>query len=263
MKRNHSFRVVAPLMGLAAAALAWQAWTPAAAAREARDPLALARESDAGGARIGEVVVRDDVALRIRFPAGGYSAPERAERVAKRLNQLSRDGHLKPDDLRAGTVRGQAAVLAGQELIITADDEHARANGTTPAHLAEMWRDNLAVAMGGTPLAKGVRGKSAPADTRMAARDDDRVAGTRAVEEEVRTKIVPILTFGSGGRIGVAQVAGPVSRIDDVKAVVQIATDYKDAARIRVMVPISTENVISNLKRVPQVSVTGEAGLRF
>jgi hypothetical protein len=263
MNRTYSYRVAAPMMGLVAAVLAWQAWTPAAAARETRQALAVAREADSAGSRIGEVVVRDDVALRIRFPAGGYSAPERAERVAKRLNELSHDGHLKPEDLRAGTVGGQAAVLAGQELIITADAEHARANGTTPAHLAAMWRDNLAVAMGGTPLAKNLKGKTAPADTRMAARDSDRVAGTRAIEEEVRTKIVPILTFGSGGRIGVAQVAGPVSRIDDVKAVVQLATDYKDAARIRVMVPISTENVISNLKRVPQVSVTGEAGLRF
>lgn len=263
MNRKYSYRIGAPLMGLAAAALAWQAWTPAAAAREAQGSLAMAREAGAGEARIGEVVVREDVALRIRFPAGGYSAPERAESVAKRLNELNRDGRLKPEDLRAGIVRGQAAVMAGQDLIITADDAHARANGTTPAHLAEMWRDNLAVAMGGTPLARNLKGKTVPADARMAAQDAERTAGTRAVEEDVRTKIVPILTFGSGGRVGVAQVSGPVSRVDDVKAVVQIATDYKDAARIRVMVPISTENVVSNLKRVPQVSVTGEAGLRF
>ena len=154
---------------------------------------------------------------------------------------------LRVDTIRENTRRGL---------------EHARANGTTPQRLAAMWRDNLAVAMGGKPLARGLQGKGSPAVQRVSP-GDDRYAGTRVVQEATKTKIVPILTIGSGGRVGVAQVAGPVSRVDEVKAVVQLETDYKDSARIRVLVPIASENVVSNIRRVPQVSITGEAGLRF
>jgi len=250
---------MAPLAGLAAAAFAWQAWTAPASAWQNRAMVATSRATQVSGGNVGEVVVNNDVALRIRYPAGGYSASERADKVASRLNELSRDGRLRPADLRTGVVNGQAAVLAGDELIITADAQHARANATTPQRLAHNWRNNLAVALGGTPVALGAAGGAAAGRVG----GDDRVLGAQAVQEELRNKIVPILTIGSGGRVGVAQVTGPVSRVDEVKAVAQIETDYKDAARIRVLVPIASENIVSNLRRVPQVSVTGEAGLRF
>jgi hypothetical protein len=218
-----------------------------------REMIAASRATEARGNRVGEVLVDQKVAIRMRFDAGGYSVAERADRVASRLNELHREGRLRPENLRAGTVNGQAAVLAGEELVITADWDHARANGTTPHRLANQWRNNLAVALGGTPVALGAAGS----------RGDDRLAGVRAVQEDVRTKLVPILTIGSGGRVGVAQVAGPVARVDEVKAVAQLETDYQDAARIRILVPIASENIVSNLRRVPQVSVTGEAGIRF
>lgn len=82
-------------------------------------------------------------------------------------------------------------------------------------------------------------------------------------EEEIRSKIVPILTVGSSLRAGIAQVSGPVSRVDDVKAVARLDTDYKDVVRIAILVPISTQNVISNIKRVPQVSVTAVGDLKL
>jgi biotin synthase-related radical SAM superfamily protein len=82
-------------------------------------------------------------------------------------------------------------------------------------------------------------------------------------EEETRTKIVPILTVGSSLRAGVAQVSGPKSRVDDVKVVARLDTDYKDVVRIAVLVPVSTENVVSNIKRVPQVSVTAIGDLKL
>jgi hypothetical protein len=82
-------------------------------------------------------------------------------------------------------------------------------------------------------------------------------------QEDTRSKIVPILTVGSSLRAGVAQVSGPVSRVDDVKAVARLDTDYKDVVRIAVLVPVSTENVISNIQRVPQVSVTAVGDLKL
>lgn len=263
MKRRMCTRTVAPIAGLVAAVFAWQAWTPAAVALQEREMVAASNVREVGGRRVGEVVVNDDVALRIRFAAGGYSAPERADRVASRLNELRRDGRLRPEDLRSDTMNGQAVVKAGDELIITADWEHARANGTTPHRLAHQWRNNLAVAMGGTPVALGVRDGTRGRMARQPSRTSDRTAGAQAVQEEIRTKIVPILTLGSGGSIGVAQVSGPVSRVNDVKAVAQLSTDYKDAARLRIMVPVASENVVSNIRRVPQVSVTAVGALRF
>jgi hypothetical protein len=263
MEKRFCFRMVACVAALAAVPFAWSIFSPASAASQEGARVAMSKAVETSGSRLGEVVVRDKVALRIRFPAGGYSAPERADRVASRLNELSQAGRLRPEELRTGTVNGQAAVLAGDELVITADQEHARANRTTPGRLAHAWRNNLAVALGGTPIAMNARGAAGVRPVSNAAEREERLAEARAYHEEVKTKLVPILTIGSGGRIGVAQVSGPVSRVDDVKAVAQLETDFKDAARIRVLVPISTENIVSNIKRVPQVSVTGEAGLRF
>jgi hypothetical protein len=242
-------------VGALTALLAWQAWTSPAQALQDRE---FATSRAVGGGTTGEVVVKDDVALRIRYGAGVYTATERADKVAGRLNELHRAGRLKADELKTGTVSGMPAVLAGDELIITADSAHARANGTTPHRLAHQWRNNLAVAMGGKAVAY-----MPPGAKPVAAVGQDRVAGVQAVEEETRTKIVPILSVGSGGSIGIAQVSGTASRVSTVKAVAQIATDYKDAARIRIMVPISTEKIISNIERVPQVSVTGVGALRL
>jgi hypothetical protein len=138
------YRLMAPLMGLATAALIWQAGLPAAMAWQERETIAASRETSAQGNRVGEVLVDNKVAIRMRFDAGGYSAPERADKVASRLNELRREGRLRPENLRTGTMNGQAAVLAGNELVITADWDHARANGTTPHRLAHQWRNNRA-----------------------------------------------------------------------------------------------------------------------
>jgi hypothetical protein len=68
-------------------------------------------------------------------------------------------------------------------------------------------------------------------------------------------KIVPIITFGSSLNVGVAQVAGAEKDVDRCKAVAQLETDYKDAARIKILVPVQSENVVQHIDRVPGVSV--------
>ncbi len=60
-----------------------------------------------------------------------------------------------------------------------------------------------------------------------------------------------------------AQVTGPEEQVNEVRAVAQLATDYRDKARIRMLVPIHTEHLVDNLKRVPQVAVTGIGDIRF
>jgi hypothetical protein len=224
------------------------AWQPAALrAQDRRNVRATARQMGYGTNAVGEVLVNNRVAFRIREPAGGLSPYQRAQAVARRLNELAAEGQLQAEELAIRQVSGTTGIYADGELIITADRRHAFANRTTPLRLARTWRDNLSEAMIG----------------RVAAyrQGDYRVA--QWVETELDTKLVPIVTVGSAGSIGVAQVSGPENRVREVRAVAQLATDYQDTARIRILVPIRTENVVENLSRVPQVAVTGIGGIRF
>lgn len=105
--------------------------------------------------------------------------------------------------------------------------------------------------------ALGVSQHSAQAgsrDNRKAAQVDD-------LYPELKKKLVPILTFGSSLNIGVAQVQGEERDVDRCKAVAQLETDYKDAARIKILVPVQSENVIKNIDRVPGVSVSAIADI--
>ncbi|MBI3912200.1 MAG: hypothetical protein HY320_14880 [Armatimonadetes bacterium] len=80
---------------------------------------------------------------------------------------------------------------------------------------------------------------------------------------DVDKKIVPILTFGSNLNVGAAQVSGPADKVRDVKAVAQLETDYKDWARIKILVPVHSEDVVRRIERVPGVSITAIADVRL
>jgi hypothetical protein len=207
-----------------------------------------AREANTGRHPAGEVLVNGQVALRIRGAAGGLTPVQRADRVARRLDELASSKKLRAEELQIRTVPSGAALYAGNELIVTADRAQAAANGIAPTRLADTWRDNLSTALTG----------------RVVAYRQDEVRGAALESDpELKNKLVPILTVGSSGSIGVAQVTGPEEYVRQVKAVAQLATDYKDRARIRMLVPIHTENIVENLKRVPQVAVTGIGDIRF
>lgn len=85
-------------------------------------------------------------------------------------------------------------------------------------------------------------------------RNDD--FGDRFRDPDLDTKLVPIITVGSSINVGIAQVAGEERDVDRVRAVAQIETDYKNRARIKILVPVQSENVVRNIDRVPGVSVT-------
>ena len=76
---------------------------------------------------------------------------------------------------------------------------------------------------------------------------------------ELKKKIVPIITFGSSINIGAAQVQGEERDVERCKAVAQLETDYKDVARIKILVPVQSEGIIKNIDRVPGVSVSAIA----
>jgi hypothetical protein len=71
------------------------------------------------------------------------------------------------------------------------------------------------------------------------------------------TKVVPILSVGSRRAIGAAQVMGPRSKVETVKAVAQLDQDlFGREVKIRAMIPIDSDG-LSNIHRVENVGVSG------
>lgn len=91
----------------------------------------------------GDVIIGQEVVLRIRFPAGGYSVEKRAEIVTQRINELLGSEPFEPSDVKVAIRNKEYAVLIGDNIIITADKETARFNKTTPEKLANIWAENL------------------------------------------------------------------------------------------------------------------------
>lgn len=197
-------------------------------------PDATARAATMGGSQVGELLIDDQVALRIRTSAGGLTPFQRAQVVANRINQLMGDT-LQPEDITMGVINGQQVVMADSQVIVTADAQHARLNNTTPAALSTLWARQIANAVSGRPL----------------------------TETRVGEKIVPIISVGSGTRVGGALVTGASSRLDEVVAVAQIEGQFGSSVRVRALVPVSTENVVQNIRRVPQTSVIGLVDIRL
>ena len=69
------------------------------------------------------------------------------------------------------------------------------------------------------------------------------------------TKVVPILSLGSGGYIGAAQVMGPQEAVDQTQAVIQIEGDFNGNFRVKALVPIDSKNPV-NFTRVNGVGLS-------
>ncbi len=197
----------------------------------------------------GEVAIDGSVVIRMRAPAGGYSADERAEIIRERLRALVAAG-IEPEGVYAGMMRGFPAVMAGDSLIITADAEHARMNRSTQAQLAEEWATRVASALGGEP------GES-ELTTPITQPGDGAWVPTEPYED----KDVPIISLGRGKRVGMARVTGPTSKVKLVQAVVQIESNLQKFGDVEVYVPISTEVPGSTIDRVNECAVVGLADI--
>ncbi|HVT12493.1 MAG TPA: hypothetical protein VHE55_09515 [Fimbriimonadaceae bacterium] len=80
------------------------------------------------------------------------------------------------------------------------------------------------------------------------------------------TKVVPILSGGINSRkaVGAAQVMGPRAQVEKVKAVAQIEQDlFGKEVKIRAMIPIETKNIVSDMRRVEGVAVSGIVDLKL
>lgn len=70
------------------------------------------------------------------------------------------------------------------------------------------------------------------------------------------TKVVPIVSIGSGTHIGAAQVGGVTqSAVNKTKAVAQLEGDF-NRIRAKALIPIDSENPLQQFRRVQGVGVT-------
>lgn len=80
------------------------------------------------------------------------------------------------------------------------------------------------------------------------------------------TKVVPILSVGVGtsSAIGAAQVTGPKNKVDKVQAVAQPAADlFGHEVRVRALIPVSSKDVVRDIKAVDGVGVSGIVDLKL
>jgi len=105
-------------------------------------------------AQEGDVIIGQQLVLRIRVPAGGMTVKERADAVTQRINNYLGSEPFSPDDVKVAVRNKEYVVLIGDYVIITADKETAKINKTTPEKLAEIWAANLRKAI---PEARAVK----------------------------------------------------------------------------------------------------------
>jgi len=80
---------------------------------------------------------------------------------------------------------------------------------------------------------------------------------------EYTTKVVPILTVGTGGYVGAAQVTGPEELIYRTEAVIQIEGNFNgNQFRIKGLIPIDSKNP-TNFSRVQGVGVSAIIDIRI
>lgn len=75
-----------------------------------------------------------------------------------------------------------------------------------------------------------------------------------------KTKVVVILSVGlsTSSAVGAAQVTGPADKVDKVVAVAQPSADILGGqVRVRALIPVSSKNVIKEIKTVEGVGVSG------
>lgn len=91
----------------------------------------------------GDVMIANFLFLRMRCPAGGYTAEQRADAIQTRANELLTLDGLDLSTVTVSKVGKEAAIYAGGRLLVTVHECDARANKTTPMKLAQIWADRF------------------------------------------------------------------------------------------------------------------------
>jgi len=281
--------IVAPVGPVAFAAEGEEAEQPAYPG-----PEAYAEGVVLDGEEHGIVVLGANQPLRIRTSAGGFTGYERALVVVSRLNSSLVAG-LQGEQIQAEQYNGEWVVTGAGDNLITVNQAEADTRDLTRQQLADIWAANLRVAVDAawqTPEpteAEVAEEEQAPppaeeeeaeqeqppaeevaetSEEQPPAGEEEAEEPTVAVEEwqpeePYKNKIVAIVSFGEGARLGIARVNGPESAVDRVQAVAQLETSYKDYLDVEIYVPIATKVPGRILDRVQGVGVTGVGDLRI
>ena len=238
-------------------------------------PLAEVEKLIVDEAEQGIVILGYNQPLHIQTSAGGLSGYERAVSVAAGLNDGLSAG-LRGDQIQAVEQAGTWLVMAGTASLVVTNQEEADIWGLSSAELADIWAVNLAIAV---DQAWETPAEQQPTEEEMAeegpAETEEEVTEEQPGEEEAgaeqewqpeepyKDKIVPIVSVGLGKRIGIARVNGPQSKVNQVQAVAQLETKYRDQLDVEIYVPISTKVPGRTLARIQGVGVTGVGDLRI
>ncbi len=83
------------------------------------------------------------------------------------------------------------------------------------------------------------------------------------VSSDYATKVVPVITVGTGTYAGAAQVSGPQALVDQTKAVLQIEGNFNgNSFRVKALIPIDSKNP-TNFSRVQGVGVSAQIDVRI
>lgn len=212
-------------------ALADDGWPPKVGANQVMD----------GDTEAGELLINDQPVLRLYAGTRELTPYERAVIVAERLKL-----HMAPRDqmvVAVGLRNGSNAVLVNDAVLATPLPDDLP-EGMSLREGAEMWADWLTEALALQPAPREVAEPWQPT-------------------EPFDDKIVPIVSLGSGKRIGGARINGPESAVRQAQAVVQIEARLLRYFQVQVYVPISTKVPGKTLDRVQGVAVTAVGDLRF
>jgi hypothetical protein len=95
----------------------------------------------------GDIVVGNEVVMRIQDNAGGYSVEERVKAVNHRLVEILSYAPVNDVSISVHLMKGDYVISVGKYELITVDKNLADKNNTTPEKLAKEWAKNLLPAL--------------------------------------------------------------------------------------------------------------------
>jgi hypothetical protein len=192
-------------------------------------------------------------------------------------------GQVKPEDVTVSSIPSGAALNIKGQLIVALYTKEADAQQASPTALARQFRQNVLLALGIEPAApqpeqpKPVASEAAPEPTTgqpaaeqpaaapigSNAKPTEQQATAKSVDwTGTAQKWVPVFSLETqGARIGMAQIAGPTAKVEQVKGVYELRLAFQSIGRIYAYIPVSTLS-ITKLDRVQGVSVWALADIK-